>query len=160
MMDRCCGMWGTWRLSAIAKPLEDTSTSSEPQGYLPTLTSRSRILTCTTIGHGCTWLHTIFQLWCACKITDSPRQLDMHATAQLGASLMPACLLADHAFIVQRAYCAQVWPSTQGLVANRWQLLHDQADAVYMYHHLPLRGLGLVNSQGLWSRRLGRQRLP
>ena len=47
MIDRWCGMCGTWRLSAIAKPLEETSTSSDPHGYLPTLISRSRILICT-----------------------------------------------------------------------------------------------------------------
>jgi hypothetical protein len=46
MMDRWQGMWGTWRLSAMAKPLEETSTSREPQGYLPTFTSRSLIFTC------------------------------------------------------------------------------------------------------------------
>lgn len=53
MIDKCCGMCGTWRLSAIARPLEDTSTSSEPQGYLPTLISRSRIFSCTATGQVC-----------------------------------------------------------------------------------------------------------
>ena len=50
MMDRWWGMWGAWRLSAMASPLEDTSTSSDPHGYLPTLTSKSLIFTCNPCG--------------------------------------------------------------------------------------------------------------
>ena len=158
MIDKCCGMWGTWRLSAIARPLEDTSTSSEPHGYLPTLTSRSRILICKTTGHG--------NQWCACK-TAGVHWTCIDATAQLNDSCLDnwtvqGCeiFFFGWALQIERAYRAQVRPSTQGLVAHGWQLLHDQADAVYMDHHLPPRGLGLVHPQSLWGRRLGRQRLP
>lgn len=75
---------------------------------------------------------------------------------------MPDCLTRDsdsNRETVQQTYCAQVRPSTQGLVAHGWQLLHDQADVVHMDYHLPLRGLGLVHPQGFRHRRLGRQRL-
>lgn len=61
--------------------------------------------------------------------------------------------------VVEKAYRAQIRSSTKRLIANRWQLLHDQADAVHIDHHLPLGRLGLVHPQGFWSRWLSRQRL-